>query len=298
MLLFAEEAEGGPLIVQFINKLFGEQLCEFEKAHTKPLWDSFFSLFHTNAEAVFGKYTPENAIPWYTVMFVIACLLTIFVIYLFKGKLSGDDPSNTQLTLEASYVYLSDLASKVIGSHGAKYFPVMATFAVLILISNLMGQFPMFMSPTASVNVTFALSVTSFLYYTSVGIRENGLIGYLGHFAGPKLPIMIAIFVTPLIFCVELISNLIRPFTLGIRLFANMFADEKIFHEITNLAPPFTQFAIPLILTLLGVFVALVQTLVFTLLSMIYVSEVSHPPHDDHDYTHETHEPDAAVAHA
>jgi len=73
---------------------------------------------------------------------------------------------------------------------------------------------------------------------------------------------------------------------------------EKIFHEITNLYPPFTQFALPLILTLLGTFVAFVQTLVFTLLSMIYISEVSHPPHDEHDYVHETHEPDAAVAHA
>jgi F0F1-type ATP synthase membrane subunit a len=59
-----------------------------------------------------------------------------------------------------------------------------------------------------------------------------------------------------------------------------MFADEKIFLEITNLAPPFTQFLLPLLLTALGVFVALVQTLVFTLLSMIYISEVSHPPHD------------------
>jgi F0F1-type ATP synthase membrane subunit a len=77
-----------------------------------------------------------------------------------------------------------------------------------------------------------------------------------------------------------------------------MFADEKIFHEITNLYPPFTQFLIPLLLTGLGTFVAVVQTLVFTLLSMIYISEVSHAPHDDHDYVHETHEPDAAVAHA
>jgi F-type H+-transporting ATPase subunit a len=298
MFLFEEEAEQAPLIVQFINHYFGKPVYDFEIAWTKPVWDSFFGLFGSNAETVFGPYTLENAIPWYTIMFVIACVISLIVIYLLKGKLSGDDPSRGQMTLEASFLAIKKLVVSVIGDHGFKYFPVVATFAVLVLVSNLMGQFPLFMSPTASVNVTFALSITSFLYYTSVGVRENGVLKYLAHFAGPKLPIFIAIVVTPLIFSVELISNLIRPFTLGIRLFANMFADEKIFHEITNLAPPFTQFIVPLALTVLGTFVSFVQTLVFTLLSMIYISEVSHPPHDDHDYVHESHTPDPAVAHA
>jgi F-type H+-transporting ATPase subunit a len=131
-----------------------------------------------------------------------------------------------------------------------------------------------------------------------VGVKENGLGKYLLHFAGPKLPIFIAIIITPLIFSIELISNLIRPFTLGIRLFANMFADEQISSQVANLYAPYTQLLLPIVLMPLGVFVAFVQTLVFTLLSMIYIGEVSHPPHDNHDYVHETHEPDAAVAHA
>ena len=92
---------------------------------------------------------------------------------------------------------------------------------------------------------------------------------------------------------------LVLPFTLGVRLFANMFADEKIFTEITNLYPPFTQFLLPLLLTGLGVFVALVQTLVFTLLSMIYISEVTHAPHDHtHGGVHDEHTGEAiATAH-
>ncbi len=300
MFLFAEGGgEHTPLIVEFINHYLGEPVYRFQMAYTRPIWVKFFALFGTTPEKAFGApYSAENAIPWYTVMFVIACVLSLIVIYLLKGKLSGDDPSKGQLTLEAGFLAIKDLVVSVIGEHGFKYFPVVATFAVLVLISNLMGLFPLFMAPTASVNVTFALSLTSFLYYTSVGVKENGILGYLKHFAGPKLPIFIAIVVTPLIFSVELISNMIRPFTLGIRLFANMFADEKIFGEITGLAPPFTQIIVPLALTALGTFVAFVQTLVFTLLSMIYISEVSHPPHDDHDYVHETHEPDPAVAHA
>ena len=212
-----------------------------------------------------------------------------------KGKLSEDDPAGGQLTLEAGYLAVRDLLESVVGSHGQKYFPVVATFAVLILISNLMGQFPMFMSPTASVNVTYALGLSSFIYYNYVGIRENGVGKHVAHLAGPRLPWFLAV-ITGLIFCIELISNVFRPFTLGVRLFANMFSDEKVFVEITNIYPPYTHFLLPLALTGLGVFVAFVQTLVFSLLSMIYIGEVTHEPHDEHDHDAEHAEPAAARA--
>jgi F-type H+-transporting ATPase subunit a len=303
MFLFAEEsAEHTPLIVWGLNQIdkgLGSPLYHFEKDYTQKYWNDYvFTHFGTTAEKMFGPYTPENAVPWYTVMFVIACLLTVVVIYLFKGKLSEDDPRQGQMTLEAGFLALRDMVVSVIGEHGVKYFPVVATFAVLVLISNLMGQFPLFMSPTASVNVTFALSITSFIYYNWVGIHENGIVKHLGHLTGPKLPLLLTFIITPLIFGIELISNLIRPFTLGLRLFANMFADEQISSQVANLYAPYTQFLLPVVLMPLAVFVAFVQTLVFTLLSMIYISEVSHPPHDDHDYVHETHEPDAATVHA
>jgi F-type H+-transporting ATPase subunit a len=280
MFLLAEGGHHTPLIVEFINHYLGEPVHHFQVKYTKPLWDSFFAKFGTNAEAIFGPYTVENAIPWYTIMFVVACILTVALISIFKGKLSEDDPRPGQLTLEAGFLAIKDMVVSVIGEHGFKYFPVVATFATLILVSNLMGLFPLFMSPTAHVSVTFALGITSFIYYNYVGIRENGLIGHLGHLTGPIW------WIAPLIFLIELFSNLIRPMTLGIRLFANMFADEQISAIISGLFPPITQFFIPIILLPLAVFVALVQTLVFTLLSMIYISEVSHAPHD-HDPTHE-----------
>src|SRR5215204_5918149 len=302
MFLFAEGGHHEPLIVEFINHYLGEPVHNLQMATTYKMWTKFFANFDTTPEAVFGgPYTPENAIPWYTIMFVIACILTVIVIRILKGKLSEDDPKPGQLTLEAGFLAIKDLVVKVIGEHGFRYFPVVATFACLILLSNLMGQFPLFMSPTASVNVTYALAISSFVYYNYVGISENGIIKHLGHLTGPRLPLVMTLIITPLIFTVELISNMIRPSTLGVRLFANMFADEKIFMQITHLYPPVTQFVLPLVLTALGVFVAFVQTLVFTLLSMIYISEVSHPPHDDH--THADHADDAvhgeaAAAHA
>lgn len=284
MFLFAEG--GGhhtPLIVEFVNHYLGEPIHRFQMAVTYPFWEAVLGRFDTTPEAVFGPYTPETAIPWYTVMFVIACILTVVVIGILKGKMSEDDPTPGQLTLESGFLALKDMVVNIIGEHGYRYFPVVATFAVLVLISNLMGLFPLFMSPTAHISVTFALGLTSFIYYNYVGISENGLINHLSHFAGPRLPLIMALVITPLIFSIELISNGIRPLTLAIRLFANMFADEQVSMQIAGLYPPLTQFLLPVLLMPLAVFVAFVQTLVFTLLSMIYISEVSHA-HDDHGH--------------
>ena len=271
----AEEAEQVPIIVQLVNHYFGEYAHRFEVAYTKPKWDWFFAKFGTTAEAVFGPYTPENAIPWYTVMFVIACILSVVIVWILKGQLSEEEPGYGQQTLEVGVLAVRSMVEDIIGSHGLKYFPVVMTFAVLILVSNLMGLFPLFMSPTAAVSVTFALGLSSFLYYNYIGIKENGVFGHLKHLAGPIW------WIAPLIFPIELISNFIRPFSLGIRLFGNLFADEKVVHTVAHLAPPTTWIA-PLLLMPLSIFVAFIQTFVFILLSQLYLSEVSHAPHEEH----------------
>ena len=188
MFLFAEG--GGhhtPLIVEFINHYIGKPVHEFQMAFTYPFWQWLLAKLGTTPEAVFGEYTVENAVPWYTIMFFIACLLSVGVIWVLKGKLSEDDPKPGQLTLEAGFLAIKDLLISAVGEHGFKYFPVVATFAVLVLVSNLMGLFPVFMSPTAHISVTFALGLSSFIYYNYVGISENGIINHLAHLAGPRL---------------------------------------------------------------------------------------------------------------
>jgi len=271
----AEEVEQAPIIVQFVNHYFGEWAYRFEMNYTYPLWTKFFAKFGTTPEAVFGPYTPETAIPWYTVMFVIACILSVVIIWIFKGQLSEDEPGYGQQTLEVGVLAVRSMIEDIIGPQGLKYFPVVMTFAVLILVSNLMGLFPLFMSPTAAVSVTFALGLSSFLYYNWIGIKENGLTGHLKHLMGPIW------WIAPLIFPIELISNFIRPFSLGIRLFGNMFADEKVVHTVSGLAPPYTWVG-PLLLMPLSIFVAFIQTFVFILLSQLYLSEVSHGSHEEH----------------
>ncbi|MEK6278914.1 MAG: F0F1 ATP synthase subunit A [Acidobacteriota bacterium] len=278
-----EEAHPTPIIVQFVNHYFGEWAYRFEMKYTYPRWQKFFAIFETTPEAVFGPYTPENAIPWYTVMFVIACILSVTVIWIFKGRLSEEEPGYGQQTLELGVLAVRSMLEDIIGPQGLKYFPVIMTFAVLILISNLMGVFPLFMSPTAAVSVTFALGISSFLYYNYIGIKENGVIGHLKHLAGPIW------WIAPLIFPIELISNFIRPFSLGIRLFGNLFADEKVVQTVSGLAAPYTWIA-PLLLMPLSVFVAFIQTFVFVLLSQLYLSEVSHESHEEHAEHGEAHD--------
>jgi len=271
-----EEAHPTPIVVKFVNHYLGEWFYNLQMRSTYRFWTWFFAKFGTTPEAVFGPYTPETAIPWYTVMFVIACILSVTVIWILKGRLSDEEPGYGQQTLELGVLAIRGMLEDIIGPQGLKYFPVIMTFAVLILISNLMGLFPLFMSPTAAVSVTFALGISSFLYYNYIGIKENGLFGHLKHLAGPIW------WIAPLIFPIELISNFIRPFSLGIRLFGNLFADEKVVVTVSGLASPWTWVA-PLALMPLSIFVALIQTFVFVLLSQLYLSEVSHGSHDEHE---------------
>ena len=91
----------------------------------------------------------------------------------------------------------------------------------------------------------------------------------------------------PLLFVVELISNFVRPISLGVRLFGNIFSDEQVMTQISNLYPPYTNFLLPVALMFLSVFVAFMQTFIFVLLSIIYISEVSHAPHGEHQGTGE-----------
>ncbi|HZH90153.1 MAG TPA: F0F1 ATP synthase subunit A [Pyrinomonadaceae bacterium] len=284
----AAAAHHTPPLVEAVNHFIGEPVHNFQMAYTKPVWDNLFHKFGTDAETVFGAYTVDNAVPWYTVMFIVACLLTLAIIWILKGKyLSEDEPSGGQQTLEVTVLAVRDMVENIIGPHGLKYFPVVGTFALLILVSNLMGLFPMFMPPTAHTSVTFALGITSFFYYNYIGVKENGLMGHLGHFAGVHYFSGAILFIMgPAMFVIELISNAVRPLSLGLRLFGNIFGDEQVAMNLAGVGAPYTYWVLPAILMVLTVFASVMQAFIFTLLSMIYIGEVSHAPHEDHDDAH------------
>ncbi len=261
-VLLAVGAESGsahhvPAIVEWVNDLLGPTVFRWQQAILPRFYGLFGAEWHGD---------PNLPIPTHVVMFFIAVLISTVGLRLLLGRLSLENPSPRQQVFELLFSGLRNLMRENIGPHGLKYFPMIGTFAVLIGVCNLMGLIPGLVAPTANYNVPLALALLSFLYYNYVGLKENGLVEYLRHFAGPVLVI------APLFFPVEIVSNSARIISLSMRLFWNIFGDE-------TLASVFSQivaWGVPVLLMPLGLFVALMQTFIFVMLSIIYIGEVTH----------------------
>jgi F-type H+-transporting ATPase subunit a len=208
-----------------------------------------------------GMQTHEK--PWSNFVtveiFVVALIMVIAA--LAKRRLSAERPGGLQHTIEIFYGFLRGQSEEVIGHHGPHYLSMFATLFFFILFCNLIGVIPAFESPTMFPPVTLGCALVTFGYYNVMGIREQGARKYLGHFAGP-VP-----WLAPLMFPIEIISNLVRPLSLTIRLYANMFAGE----QVTIVFLMLTYFIAPVIFMGLHVFVSFLQAYIFALLTMVYV---------------------------
>jgi len=185
-----------------------------------------------------------------------------------------DETLTARNILEIVVEQFAGLVDSVIGPKGRHYLPLYGAFFIYILASNLLGLVPGFSPPTSNFNVTFALGLISFVMYNYYGFEAHG-VGYLKHFVGPFLPL--AFLMIPL----ELIDNCVRPLTLALRLAANMTADHLVLGIFTDL----TRLVVPVFFYLLGAFVGVIQTFVFTLLSLVYVS-LALGGHDEHEEAH------------
>ena len=170
-------------------------------------------------------------------------------------------PSGMQNFMETVVTGVEGLIEETMGEEGKAYFPLIATFALFILVSNLIALIPGFYPPTANLNTNAALALTVFVLTHVVGIRKHGL-AYLKHFMGPIL------WLAPLIFIIEIIGHLARPMSLSLRLFGNMYGHEVVLMIFVGLVP----FLLPVPMMLMGVLIAFIQTFVFTLLAMIYIA--------------------------
>ena len=149
----------------------------------------------------------------------------------------------------------------VIGHHGRAYVPMFASIFTFVLINNLVGVIPGMTPATENLNTTLSMGLFVFLAYNLFGLRENGM-GYLKHFLGPVL------WLAPLILVIELISHIVRPLSLGLRL-ANVLKGD---HTVVGIFLDLVPVILPIPFYLLGIFVCFVQAFVFTLLSMVYVA--------------------------
>ncbi len=198
---------------------------------------------------------------WFSYELLVAALI-IVVFAILRSQLSPDRPGKLQHLFEVIYEFVSGQTHDAFDHGGRKFVPFFGTLFIFILFMNLIGIIPGFESPTMNPAVPAGLAVSTFLYYNWAGLREHGLVRYAAHFAGP-MP-----WLAPVMVPIEFISHLARPLSLTIRLFANMFAGEKI--TITFLS--LTYIAVPAVFMGLHLFVGLLQAFIFMLLTMIYVS--------------------------
>jgi len=203
---------------------------------------------------------------------LIAVLLIVFALRLrpkvarTEAAIEPEDGVTARNLGEVFVEFIDGIAEGVIGHGADRYVPLLGTFFIFILAANLVGLIPGFSPPTSEFRITLALGVISFFAYHTYGVREHGGM-YFKQFMGPLLAL------APLMIVVELFSHAFRPMSLGIRLYANLFADHTLIEIFTNL----THAVVPVAFYILGAFVSLVQAFVFTLLSAIYIAlAVSH----------------------
>ena len=195
-----------------------------------------------------------------------------------EAALTPEDGTTARNVAEAFVEAIIGLAKSAIPDDAERYVPLLATFFAFILMSNVLGLVPGFAPPTSTFNITFALGCVSFGAYHAYGVKAQGLGSYLKHFLGPVL------FIAPLMLVIEIFSHAFRPVSLGVRLYANMFADHTVIEIFTDL----TKVLIPVAFYGLGFFVCIVQSFVFTMLSAIYISgAVAHGHgHEDQHHPH------------
>ena len=278
----ADEHGGGhhtPWIVEQVNHMFGSTMFAIQQNIMPPIYGLFGK--HWPGEGMTAEQymaSGQLPIPTQAVMFSIVILFTVVILTFLRGKLSADAPTTKQQTFEVGVEALRDMLKDLIGPRGLQHFPVIATFALLILVSNLMGFIPGLISATANLNITLALAITSFLYYNYIGIKENGIIGYLKHFMGPVA------LLAPLMFLIELVSHFARILSLSLRLFGNIYGEEQVGGVIGSLVP----WGAPILLMPLALLASFLQTFIFIVLSMLYIAEMTHHE-DDHGHGEAAH---------
>ncbi len=232
-------------------------------------------LFNPIAKALGFHLAPgHNAVPDHIVMILIIVLALILFSFWLRRQLSVENPTRAQHLAEVVFEAVQSLMRDVIGRNYAQFIPLIGTLAIYILAGNLLGLIPGFISPTSNLNITASCGLTVFVYYNYQGVRKHGLLRYLKHFGGPVLAL------APLLFLIEIISHLARPFSLSVRLFGNIFAEELVIGLLNNLFP----FLASVLVMFLALFASTIQALIFILLTMVYISGAVEDSHQEsHD---------------
>src|SRR3990172_12520331 len=214
---------------------------------------------------------------WENIVFSLIIAFTIWLLFYLGSRQRALIPSGLQNFLEMIVDGLRNFVVGVLGERGEKYLPFLGTLFIYILFMNLFGLIPFMKSPSSSLNTTAALAICVFVLVQYLNIRNMGLFGFFYHMAGsPKW--ILGWSLAPLMFPVELITQLSRPLTLSLRLFGNILGEDILIAAFAVLGLTLlSAFNSPVGLPLqapfmfLAMLTSLLQALVFTLLSTVYI---------------------------
>lgn len=195
-------------------------------------------------------------------------------------------PGRMQSISEISYEFVANTIQSTAGTEGMKFFPLVMTLFMFILVANVVGLVPYAFTVTSHIIITASLALLVFLTVIIYGFWKNGL-----HFFNLFVPKGIPIYILPLIVFIEVLSFLSRPISHSVRLFANMLAGHitlKVFASFITLLAGFgiagwagavLPLALVVALTALELLVAFLQAYVFAILTCIYLNDAIHPGH-------------------
>jgi F-type H+-transporting ATPase subunit a len=196
-------------------------------------------------------------------------------------------PGRLQSLAELSYEFVATTIRSTAGSEGMKFFPLVFTIFMFILVANLIGLIPYSFTITSHIIITVSFALLVFVTVVVYGFWKNGL-----HFFKLFVPSGIPIFILPLVVFIEVFSFFLRPISHSVRLFANMLAGHialKVFAGFVAMlgvslgalgwAGGIAPLALTVALTALELLVAFLQAYVFAILTCIYLNDAIHPGH-------------------
>lgn len=217
-------------------------------------------------------------------MVVTVAAASAFLIFSTSGR--GLVPSRVQSVSEMAYEFVAGMLRSSAGTEGMRFFPLVFSLFMFVLVANLFGMFPYFFTVTSHIVVTFALAMLVFLTVTIYGIMRHGA-KFFHLFAPAGVPPVLLLIVAP----IEVVSFLSRPISLSVRLFANMLAGHitlKVFAGFivtmgaaggVGVAGAILPLGMTVAITALEFLVAFLQAYVFTVLTCMYLNDALHPSH-------------------
>ena len=203
--------------------------------------------------------------------------VVVATVFLVLGMRRSDIvPGRWQAAVELSYDFIAGLLRDTVGAEGRKYFPIIFTLFMFVLLGNLLGMVPYSFTFTSHIVVTFAMAIMIFIGVTILGFVRHGM-HFFSFFAPPGTPVVML----PLLVPIEIISYLSRPISLSVRLFANMLAGHTLIKVIAGFiallgVAGVLPFALVVALTGLEILIAFLQAYVFAILTCLYINDAIH----------------------